>query len=94
VTELAFVLLFTVAGLAAALLARRAAGEEPLVRRLSLAFCALALGNLAFYLWRIVARDPGGAAQAAGIALGLALLVWGYRALLRRLRRMAARRRP
>jgi hypothetical protein len=94
VTELAFVLLFTVAGLAAALLARRIAGDEPLVRWLALAFSALALGNLAFYIWRIVARDPGGAARIAGIALGVALLVWGYCVLLRRLRRVADRRRP
>jgi hypothetical protein len=94
VTELAFVLLFTAAGIAAALLARRAAGDVPAVRWLTLAFFVLAAGNLALSLWRIIAEDPGGAAQVARVILVLALVASGYRLLLRRLRRMAERRRP
>ncbi len=93
-TELAFVLLFTVAGIAAALLARRVAGDLPVVRWLTLAFLLLAAGNLALTLWRIIARDPGGAAQVARIVLAVVLLAWGYRFLLRRIRRMVERRRP
>lgn len=93
-TELAFVLLFTAAGIGAALMALRLAGESRLVRWLALTFCFLALGNLALYLWRIVAEDPGGAAQLARIAIVLGLAVWGYRLFLRRLRRIAERRRP
>jgi hypothetical protein len=94
VTELAFVLLFTAAGIAAALVARRAAGDLPVVRWLTLGFLVLAGGNLALSLWRLVSDDPGGAARAARIIIALAIVAWAYRLLLGRLRRMAERRRP
>ncbi len=93
-TELAFVLLFTAAGIGAALLALRVAGGSPLIRGLVWGFCILALGNLALHVWRVVAADPGGTAQAAGIVGALVLFVWAYRRLLRALRRMAERHRP
>jgi hypothetical protein len=89
--EFAFVLLFTAAGTGAALVALRLAGRSVLIRWLALIFCGLALGNLSLYLWRVVAADLQGAAQAAGIAGSLALLVWGYRRSLRALRRRADR---
>ena len=90
-TELAFVLLFTAAGIGAALVALRLAGGSPLVRGLVWGFCLLALGNLALHVWRVVAADPGGTAQAVGIAAALALAVSAYRRLLRALRRRVDR---
>lgn len=90
-TELAFVLLFTAAGIGAALLALRLAGDSPLIRWLVRGFCLVALANLALHLWRVVAEDPGGAARAAGIAAGVAAMAWAYRRLLRAIRKKAER---
>ena len=84
-------LLFTGAGIGAALLALRLAGGSPLIRWLVCGFCGLALANLALHAWRVVAEDPGGAAQTAAILAGLALFVWGYRRFLRAIRRAAER---
>lgn len=92
-TELVLVLLFTAAGVGAALLALRLAGGSPLIRWLVRAFCLLALANLALHVWRVVAGDPGGAVQAAGIAAVLVLIVLAYRRFLRAVRRRAERHR-
>jgi hypothetical protein len=94
VTELALVALFTLAGVGAALLAFRLSSGSRLIRALVSAFCLLALANLAFYVWRVVAQDPGGAAQAGMIVAVLALTVWTYRRLLRAVRRRAERHGP
>lgn len=91
--EFAFVFLFTAAGIGAALLALRVAGDAWPVRLLAGGFVALALANLGLQLWPMLADDPAGAARRAGIAAVLGLAVWGYVLLLRRARRMAADRR-
>ena len=92
-TGFVLVLLFTAAGIGAALLALRVAGDAPAVRLLARAFILVALANLAFQLWPAFAADPAGAARLAAVAAVLALAVWGYSRLLRRARRMAAARR-
>lgn len=91
VIELAFVMLFTAAGIGAALLALRLAEGSALIRGLACAFCLLALGNLALYVWRVVARDPAGTAQAAGLATLLVVFAFAYRLFLRALRRRVGR---
>ena len=90
-TELAFVLLFTAAGVGAALLALRLAEGSALIRWLVWVFCLLARGNFALSAWRVIARDPAGATQAAVVATVLAIVFLGYRLLLRAIRRRAER---
>ena len=92
-TGFAFVLLFTAAGVGAALLALRVAGDAPAVRWLALGFVATAMANLGLQLWPLIAADRAGAARLAAIAAALAVVAWGYRRLLRKARRMAADRR-
>ena len=92
-TGFAFVLLFTAAGVGAALLALRVAGDAPAVRWLALGFVAAAVANLLLPLWPMIAADPAGAARRAAIAAALAAAAWGYSRLLRKARRMASDRR-
>ena len=90
--EIIFVLLFTAAGVAAALLARRVGSASPAVRWLASAFLIVLAANLALYLWPLIAEDPAGARRGAAIVAGLLLLVWGYVRLLRAARRAAGER--
>ncbi len=91
--EAAFTLLFTAAGVVAALLALRAGAGSPAVRWLGVGFLAVAAANLGLYVWPAVAGDPVAAARAAGGAVLLALAVAGYVCLLRAARRAAVQRR-
>ncbi len=86
-TELAFVLLFTVAGIGAALLALRLAEGSLLILWLVRIFCVLAILNLGVHVWWVLADDPSGAARAGAILGVLVLLVLAYRWLLRAIRR-------
>ena len=94
VTELAFVLLFTVAGVGAALLALQLAEDSRVVVWMVRVFCVLAIANLAWYVWRVLADDASGAARAGAIIGALALLVWAYRRILRAVRRRRDRDPP
>lgn len=88
----AYVLLFTAAGIGAALLALRVAGDAAPVRWMALGFCLVALANLGLHLRRAVGGDAGVALRAAGVALLVGACVWGYARLIRAARRRAARR--
>ena len=92
-TEFAFTLLFTAAGVVAALLALRVGGGSPAVRCLGFGFLAVAAANLGLSVWPAISGDPAGAARMAGIVAVLALAVAGYVRLLRVARRMAGERR-
>ena len=93
-TELALVLLFTVAGVGAALLALRLAEGSQVILWLVRIFCLLAMTNLGVHVWRVLAKDPSGAGRAGAIAGVLALLVWGYRRMLREIRSRRDRQPP
>lgn len=80
-------LLFTAAGIAAALVALRLAGDSAPVRWLARGFCLLALANLAFRLWPVIAADPSGTARIALVTAAILLAVIGYARLLRAARR-------
>ena len=86
-TELAFVLLFTIAGVGAALLALRLAEGSRRILWMVRIFCVLALVNLGYHVWRVLADDPDGSARAGAIVGVVVLLVIGYRWLLRAIRR-------
>lgn len=94
VIELVFVLLFTVAGIGAALLALKQSGGTPLLRWLFGIFCALALANLAFHVWKVVAEDPVASGRVVGSLAVILGLVWAYRRFLAAVRRRADQRRP
>jgi len=92
VTEFVFVLLFSIAGAAAAMLALRAASGTPAIRRLAIAFLVVLAANIGLYAWPAIAADPVGAAWRAAIAAGVVLAVLAYARMLRAARRAAARR--
>jgi hypothetical protein len=86
-TELAIVLLFTVAGIGASLLALKLAEDSAVIRWLVRIFCVLAIANLGVHVWRVLAHDPNGAARAGALLGVLLLLVLAYRLVLRAVRR-------
>lgn len=92
VTEFVFVLLFSAAGAAAAILALRATAGAPAIRWLAIAFLAVLAANIGLYVWPAIAADPVGAAWRAAIAAVAVLAVVAYVRLLRAARRAAARR--
>ena len=94
VTELALVVLFTAAGIGAALLALPLAEDSRVIRWLVRIFCVLAILNLGVHVWRVLADDPGGATRAGALFGLLVVLAWGYRLLLRAIRRRRDRDQP
>ena len=93
-TELTFVLLFTIAGVGAALLALRLAEGSRHILWMVRVFCVLATLNLGVHVWRVLADDLDGSARAGAIVGVIVLLVVGYRWLLRAIRRRQDRHRP
>jgi uncharacterized membrane protein (DUF2068 family) len=86
VTELALVLLFTVAGIGAALLALRLAEGSRLILWSARIFCVLAIINLGVHVWRVLAKDPSGSVRAGALVGALVLIVLAYRRILRAVR--------
>lgn len=91
-TGFVLVLLFSAAGLLAALLAVRAAPKARAIRWLAIAFIAVLVTNLGLYLWPVIAADPAGMGWKLAIAAVVALAVLAYMRLLRAIRRAARQR--
>jgi len=88
--ELIFVLLFSVAGAVAALLAIRAKTGSPAIRWLAGAFLGVLAANLGLYLWPFIsAADPAGFGWRLGILAIILLAVFAYARMVRVARRAA-----
>lgn len=90
--ELIFVLLFSLAGSTAALLAIRAKTGAPAIRWLAGAFLGVLAANLGLYLWPFISADPAGFLWRAAIFVAVLLAVAAYARMLRAARRAAEQR--
>lgn len=90
--ELVFVLLFSVAGTVAALLAIRAKTGSRAIRWLAGAFLGVLAANLGLYLWPFIAADPAGFGWWAALLAAILLTGFAYARMLRAVRRAAEER--